>query len=373
MMKDATASRTERNYGIDLLRIVSMAYVVILHVLGRGGVLNAVKSGTSQYYLAHFLEMWSLCAVNIFAIISGYVGFSQKEKKYNYAHYPVMWAQVVTYGILAFIVTFLIDRNLVTVRDLYQMLFPVTYNHYWYFTAYTALFFLIPYINTVIRHCSEVSLRKLLLLIFVLFSFYDLIPDRFGLNKGYSFAWLALLYVVGAIIKKCRIGSNLSPAAALAGILICTLLSWGWSVCGIEFTIFSITVNQGTAFSYVMPTHLCSAILHLILFSRLQLPGFARKFTVFAAPGAFAVYLLNTQRFVWRHIMLDNFAYLADSPLHVIFLHIGIFTCIFVLLAVSVDFLRQKAFKMLKINTLSARMIAAIERMLERITFFSPQ
>ena len=31
----------ERNYGIDLLRLVSMFMVVILHVLGAGGILEA--------------------------------------------------------------------------------------------------------------------------------------------------------------------------------------------------------------------------------------------------------------------------------------------------------------------------------------------
>ena len=38
---------TERNYGIDLLRILSMFMVVVLHILGQGGALagNAVRRG----------------------------------------------------------------------------------------------------------------------------------------------------------------------------------------------------------------------------------------------------------------------------------------------------------------------------------------
>ena len=85
----------ERNYGIDLLRLVSMLYVVILHVLGQGGVLGAVAEGSAQYQIAWFLEVWSLCAVNIFGIISGYVGFTEKEKPHIYANYLVIWLQVV--------------------------------------------------------------------------------------------------------------------------------------------------------------------------------------------------------------------------------------------------------------------------------------
>lgn len=32
----------ERNYGIDLLRIVSMLFIVVLHTLTHGGVVEAV-------------------------------------------------------------------------------------------------------------------------------------------------------------------------------------------------------------------------------------------------------------------------------------------------------------------------------------------
>lgn len=41
-----------RNYGIDLLRIVSMFYVVILHSLGIGGVLKSAVPGSSQFEVA---------------------------------------------------------------------------------------------------------------------------------------------------------------------------------------------------------------------------------------------------------------------------------------------------------------------------------
>lgn len=36
-LKNESALKSERNYGIDLLRIISMLYVVVLHSLGQGG------------------------------------------------------------------------------------------------------------------------------------------------------------------------------------------------------------------------------------------------------------------------------------------------------------------------------------------------
>lgn len=73
----------ERNYGIDLLRIVAMFMVVILHILGRGGILDATVAYSSNYYIAWFMEIATFGAVNCYAIISGYVGYNRKIKYSN--------------------------------------------------------------------------------------------------------------------------------------------------------------------------------------------------------------------------------------------------------------------------------------------------
>lgn len=40
---------SQRNYGIDLLRLVLMYMVCILHTLGQGGILNACQEGTTEF------------------------------------------------------------------------------------------------------------------------------------------------------------------------------------------------------------------------------------------------------------------------------------------------------------------------------------
>ena len=41
----------ERNQGIDLLRIVSMYFIVILHIITQGGILSFGKSQMSTFAL----------------------------------------------------------------------------------------------------------------------------------------------------------------------------------------------------------------------------------------------------------------------------------------------------------------------------------
>lgn len=72
-----------RYIGIECCRIIAMLMICNLHVLGMGGVLDKVENQKDIYYfLANILEAFSYPAVNIFILISGYVGlYSQFSYK----------------------------------------------------------------------------------------------------------------------------------------------------------------------------------------------------------------------------------------------------------------------------------------------------
>lgn len=71
---------TERNIGIEGLRIFSMLLIIIGHVLAQGGILRSVLPLSSQWYMAWFLYIFALPAVNCYALISGYVGIDSEFK-----------------------------------------------------------------------------------------------------------------------------------------------------------------------------------------------------------------------------------------------------------------------------------------------------
>ena len=78
-------SKKERNYGVDLLRIFSMLMVVTLHVLGKGDLLynKNLEIFSQKYNLLWILEIASFGAVNLYALISGYVSIKSKHKYTN--------------------------------------------------------------------------------------------------------------------------------------------------------------------------------------------------------------------------------------------------------------------------------------------------
>ena len=105
----------ERNYGIDLLRIISMSMIVMLHVLGHGGVLNASAQNTVGYGVAWFLESAAYCAVNCYALISGYVGYGTKHK---YSNIVVLYLQVVFWTIAIQAVFMVVMPGTVGITDI---------------------------------------------------------------------------------------------------------------------------------------------------------------------------------------------------------------------------------------------------------------
>lgn len=74
-----TKETSERNYGIEWLRIISMLMVVLIHINGSGGVIEN-SSGTRFWLLSNILHALCVIAVNLFALISGYLYLIKKLK-----------------------------------------------------------------------------------------------------------------------------------------------------------------------------------------------------------------------------------------------------------------------------------------------------
>ncbi|MGE9896438.1 acyltransferase family protein [Anaerovoracaceae bacterium SGI.195] len=191
----------KRNPGIELLRIVSMIYVIVLHTLGQGGILANSIAGSSHFYAGWAIEVFAFCAVNIFGIISGYVKYDDnKEYHFKLRSYLNLWLQVAFYNVVVAVI--LIYTNTVPNEGYFTMFFPLTTNAYWYFTAFTGVIVISPLIDLGLRAMSKKQAFVLMIVLFVLISFFGTIAPVFCLEDGYSVIWLLVCYIIGSIIKK---------------------------------------------------------------------------------------------------------------------------------------------------------------------------
>lgn len=347
----------KREYGIDLLRMLAMFMVCLLHVLRQSGALD-IAQGTTESTVVWLLECAAYCAVNCYALISGYVGVNAGFK---YRRIVKLWLQVTFYTLIISALFCVFSPELARPIDCVKALFPVLEREYWYFTAYFGLFFFMPYINRLLRSLDTRQLELLGATTVVLMSLLPALiqKDSFFVNGGYTFLWLMVLYILGGCARLADWKSRISVKAAVIGYVLCALITWADKaylagkcvrIAGYSFYEF------GALTSYASPTVLFCAVFLLLAFAgmKLQKP-ISVKLISTLSPAAFGVYLIHTNRFVFTYTMRDIFGFVSALPAGKLLLcAIGGALAIYIV-CTFIDLLRIKLFKLLKIPALVDR------------------
>lgn len=353
---------TKRNMGIDLLRIVSMFLVVFLHVLGRGGVLENAPILSTNYEIAWFIEIAAYCAVNCYALISGYVGI---HGHYRYSNLALLWLRVAFYTILITIVFAVGTTGKVGKAEILGAFFPVSTEQYWYFTAYVGMFLFIPLLNIFIQRVSQKQLKVVVYACIILFSILPTIfrRDIFVLKDGYSAFWMIILYLLGGYIGKYGIWRRKKTIQLGMIYLGCIVITW---LCkfGIEagrMYLYGETEQTQFLINYTSPTILLAGIVLLLIFSRIKVGVFAGKLIAVFAPLSFSVYLIHFNPLVKYYVLQNRFSWITDL---VPSLMVGVLILIVVVIYISCslfDMIREYIFNKIqlksKVITIEKRLI----------------
>lgn len=357
--------REERNYGIDLLRAVAMYMVAVLHVLGQGGILKAAENSPGQLYSAWFLEIAAYCAVNCYALISGYVGLYSKHR---YSSLAELWLRVTYYTVIFTVIFKLLLPEDITANYFIKAFTPVSSGQYWYFTAYFLLFLFLPLIQPGLRTLSKKQIQFCLLSICLLLTviapaiaiFLEASKrDVLLVKSGYSMLWLLVLYILGAYIKRFDAFRNIGKLKSAVGYLSMVLLTWGAKylsdIITAKNTDHTLVMNVSAALlkksvSYCSPTIVLSGLFLFLFFKNLKLPNFLKKLTAFFAPLSFSVYLIHTNPLIWKTFMRKTFVSFAAFPVPMLIVAVlGSALAIFVGCSLA-DTVRNGIFKKLKVK-----------------------
>lgn len=298
--------------------------------------------------VAWLLESICCCGVDVFAIISGFVGYSDVEKERPYRKLLSFWSQVFFYSFVITFLFYVFSPGTVGVGELVKSAMPIATKHYWYASAYFGLILLAPYLNKLLRMQNRKENTLLIVLIVLTFSVFATFSSRFNdpfkLDKGYSLIWLMLLYIIGGWLKKNQIPALLSKRSWGLIILGSVSFTWLWK------TMVPSFLDPYWFINYISPTILATAIAFVCLFSKLNLGQHSKKVVAFFSPAAFGVYLIHVHRLILGRIIMDSFRWVAYAS--AIAFMIQILVCAFGILVacVLIEKLRQFFFRMLKIN-----------------------
>ena len=122
-------SKRKWHYGIDIARIFAIYFIINHHVLFHGGPMTKTKLLSDDNNLLIYFNTIFCSGVNIFGMISGFVGFH--SYKYSNLIYLLIQTSLYYFGIAYYYYR----TKPRYVKDLNYYLYPLFISDYWYFTA----------------------------------------------------------------------------------------------------------------------------------------------------------------------------------------------------------------------------------------------
>ena len=337
--------KRKRNYGIDLLRIISMFFVCLLHTLFRGGILDEVKIKSTNYFFAWFLEISAFCAVDSYALISGYVGVSSKCRLANFAY---LWLQVEFYSLGILFVSAIIKQEMFTGGDFYEHVFPITKEKFWYFSAYLGLYIVMPYLNFSLNNMPKNVVKWNLIIGLLIIMIFSRLNDNFiYLLRGYSSFWLIILYIVGGYIKKYEPFKKVKKLYLILLWIICIVITW---VVKISIEISTESPGSGDILiSYLSITIFTTAIILLELFSRITFNKNPKIIQILSV-SSFGAFLIHTHTASWDWLNKRFVSFSYYNPILFLLATLGIALTIYIICSI-IDYLRYLLFELIKVKT----------------------
>lgn len=189
-----------RNSSFELMRIVSMIFIVIGHTLSWGGVTDSANDFLKL--IIYIIYALIVVHVNSFVLLTGYYQVQSKFKIKKVINILIL---MLFYRIFCLIIAINLDWiQYVGIKDLILKILPLSNFSYWYLNVYIVLYLISPYLNVFVNNTSK---KKYGILLIILFIFCSIITrttmQEFIANEdGYSLIHFIFMYLVGWYLRK---------------------------------------------------------------------------------------------------------------------------------------------------------------------------
>ena len=284
----------QREYGIDILKIVAMLLVVINHILFWGGYGVDAPTDDLKGVVLQSLDAIAICAVNVFIMASGWI---MCKREVHLRRLVNLWFTVVFWS-FAIAVLFQCCGYSTSPRTWIYAFMPVGCNRYWFFTVYVGLFLTMPFLNCCVSNLDPKGRTILALGGFILLSVYPSVlrHDLFVTNNGYSLLWFVYLYLFAACARlnswdqrvSWRVGCALIILGGICSVMLPIVLRKASDMIGLKplVSVFS---------AYTSPFLFVEAIGFMIVFTKIKVESIScRKLITLVVPSVFSVYIIHS-------------------------------------------------------------------------------
>lgn len=327
----------KHRYGIDLLRIFLMIFIITGHLFTHTDVRSMLQPYSFKWFFTWGYQSFSSCAVDCFILITGY--FSSLNSKLKIKKILVLWCEVLFYSSTIYLVLVLTGNVEISLREMLCAVLPVLSGQYWFFSSYILLMFLIPFINVMIGNMSDLQLKCLSIIILIVFyclPIFSIIFVQFDPTEGMGIIGFISLYILGYAFRKFNIDFS---KVKLGGVFIfnCVAVVLSKVLLTLISNKLGLLVGSGLFYHYNSIFQLLNAVILLLIFKQINCQRGTQRFLTFVSSSVFGVYLIhehpNMRKLIWNSYLYDmlinSSAYIYVALVLILPLIIFVF-CIFI-------------------------------------------
>lgn len=363
--------KVKRNSNFELLRIISMLFIVIYHVRMHSGF--SINSTGSVRVLITFINAIMVIHVNSFILITGYFQCKSKMRLSKVmAINNATWFYKVFFLIVFILLSSVFSitiTNPINTLDKIKMLLQFDYGIYWYINCYLLLYLISPVLNKIINNLTKKEFQLLILGLFILISIIPTLTldEVIYTRNGHSIETFILLYFIGAYLRIYPISenyffkvfSNTGRRTVFIFIfffcavlsLFCNIVSRNIGTFGTLAQYLSQILNTFYT-NFGSPIIIIQAVAYFLFFSTLS---FDSKIINFISKYTLGIYLIHENIYVRENLYRwIGFKGIKDISLKVVIMMFIVGVIIFII-GFILEFIRQALFKFIYNRKLSAK------------------
>lgn len=355
------SGRIKQEYGLDLLRSLSMVFVIVHHLIGHGGLGNIFRDNTAAGTLINLANFAAYPAVDCFVLLSGYL---LCERPFRVERIAKVWLPAMFWSVVIQCAFFLKNPDSISAGTVVYMFLPLLNGRYWFLNAYIVMMLFSPALNLILRDMQKWHLRGLLLSCVLLFCVAPMLAlgsDVFMIQNGYGFSWFLVLYLWGGYIRLYTPKLNRKQSCyALLGyaVFVAGQLLWVRITGMLSDRLALAGQLSGLFLRYTSIPVFGSAVCLLLYFrsERFSEAGRLSGFFSRLSPLVFAVYLIHDHPLIRDAAMQNMFRGIQDSAWYLTLLGAAGMVCVISLFCITAEWLRMKLFHVLRLDTAAEKL-----------------
>lgn len=344
----------KKNYGIELLRIVSMLMVVTHHALIHGNLLNSydVLSGGGVAFSA--IEGMCQVCVNVFVLITGYY---LTDTKFSIIRNVNLWFRVFFFSIICIFCAIIIFKLNMGSLELLKALFPISSNEWWFITKYSVLILCAPFINNFVKRMDKKDLKIFIICLLICFC---LIPtflpwSRNIFGRGYEFTWMFSLFFIGAYLRDSKVAELKSSIAIVCYLILSIFAGLSRQIIGaVTHFLFGRMIGIDMLINYNNIVIATASVVLFVGFKNLCITSKIVKMISNIGKYTLGAYLVSDMALI-REEFWKQFDFIANPKMAIVVI-IGV-----LFIGCILDLFRTNIYKLLRINYIELKIANFIE------------